>query len=73
MVNPRRDCEPVPDEHTRDRILLRSFPVADIVRLVRQGRWESRGGNDYEVRLAKWRAKVKLGNCTIEIKTIHRD
>ena len=72
MVNPRADCEVVPEDHARDRRVLRGLAYPDLERVVRRGAWAPREDGLWDVSYGAWRLRLEIGQCHLFIVTVMR-
>ncbi len=72
-MNPRTDCEVVPEPHAEEQRVDRGLTSVDMVRMVREGNWEAKPEKVYDIEYGKWTIRVKVGRCLIGVLTVMPD
>lgn len=72
-MNPRKDCEVTPDDHTQDRMIDRGLAYTDLERMVRKGSWRPQSNGTIEVVCRSWTITVMRGGCVLHVMTVKPD
>ena len=70
MVDPRKDCEILLEEHAALRRVQRGLTVSDLERAVREGVWAPRTDGATDISYGVWTVRVRIGICTIGVVTL---
>ncbi|MDE1819988.1 MAG: hypothetical protein KGJ23_11465 [Euryarchaeota archaeon] len=71
-MDPRKAFLVVPLLQLKKRMLDRSLSAVDLERLVREGDWRAAGSGVFVVAHDHWQFAVKIGRCTLEVRTAPR-